>query len=110
MNDSPQTLWTLLVLASLAVAALFVWARQRAGGWPRRRGGTMRLVEHLSLGPRERLVIVEVAGEHLLLGVTAQSVSRLHRLDAAAIANPPAAAPAATSFAEMLRGARDDER
>ena len=33
----------------------------------------------LPLGPRERLVLVDAAGSHILLGVTAQQITALHQ-------------------------------
>jgi flagellar protein FliO/FliZ len=108
MTSSPQTLWSLLALASLAVAAAFVWLRQRPDAWPRRRPGSMRIVESLPLGPRERLVMVDVGGERLLLGVTAQSVSRVHATSADDAAGPVSAS-AATGFGEILARERAGE-
>lgn len=40
-------------------------------------GRTLRFTRTLPLGPRERLVLVEVDGEELLLGVTAHSIVEL---------------------------------
>ncbi|MCG7530083.1 flagellar biosynthetic protein FliO [Psychrobium sp. MM17-31] len=41
----------------------------------------LRSIAHLSIGPKERVVVVEVNGEQLLLGVTSQSVNLLHKLE-----------------------------
>ncbi|MEZ5649176.1 MAG: flagellar biosynthetic protein FliO [Burkholderiaceae bacterium] len=104
---SPQTLWSLLVLGSLFVAALVIWARNRLDILPRKKSASMRVVESLPLGPRERAVLIEIQGRRLLLGVTAQSVCRLQELDQAERASPEdpsAAAPegSQTSFADAL--------
>lgn len=41
----------------------------------------LRTVANLSVGQKERVVVVEVNGEQLLLGVTAHSVNLIHKLD-----------------------------
>ncbi|WP_413110701.1 flagellar biosynthetic protein FliO [Thaumasiovibrio sp. DFM-14] len=42
---------------------------------------SMRVVKQMPLGQKERLVVVEVAGEQLLLGVTSQSVNLVKVLE-----------------------------
>ena len=75
-----------LVLSLLVVLGVFValaWLARRflptAGG-----RGAMRVVASLSLGARERIVVVELAGERLVLGVGGGQVHLLARLPAAA--------------------------
>lgn len=46
-------------------------------------GLTMRFIRALPLGPRERLVLVEVGGEQLLVGVTGGFITLIARWDAA---------------------------
>lgn len=41
----------------------------------------LKSIAHLSIGPKERVVVVEVNGEQLLLGVTSQNVNLLHKLE-----------------------------
>jgi flagellar protein FliO/FliZ len=73
-----------LMLGLLAViAAVLLLARwlprlqgMRAGG-----GGSLRVVDALPLGQKERLLLVQVGEQQLLLGVTAGTISTLHRLD-----------------------------
>lgn len=40
----------------------------------------MKVINHLSLGPKKNLTIIEVAGEHILLGVTDHQVSLIKSL------------------------------
>lgn len=40
-------------------------------------GRELRFIRALPIGPRERLVLVEVDGEEMLLGVTAHAISQL---------------------------------
>ncbi len=67
-----------LVLLAAAVVAL-AWGLRR-WSFPRRAGGRINVLEQLPLGVGVRLVIVEIDGRRLLLGVTPQRVSVLCEL------------------------------
>ena len=58
----------------------FVWIMKRMSGLTPRGGENMKVSGGLSLGQRERLVIVEVDNQRLLLGVTAQSIQLIREL------------------------------
>lgn len=67
-------------------------------------GQLLRVVSSTALGARERVVVVEVEGTWLVLGVTAGQVSKLHEL--AAPPRPPQAPEQDLSgFAGRLRQA-----
>lgn len=71
------------VLALLAVLALIValgWLLKRLPGTGFRPAEGLRMVASLNVGAKERVVVVEVNGEQLLLGVTSTGISHLHRL------------------------------
>ncbi|MBH1592740.1 flagellar biosynthetic protein FliO [Stenotrophomonas maltophilia] len=71
------------VLALLAVLALVVglgWLLKRLPGSGFRPAAGMKLVARLSVGAKDRVVVVEVNGQQLLLGVTAGSINALHTL------------------------------
>ncbi|WP_392732941.1 flagellar biosynthetic protein FliO [Stenotrophomonas rhizophila] len=71
------------VLALLAVLALIIglgWLLKRMPGSGFRPAEGMRVVASLNVGAKERVVVVEVNGEQLLLGVTAGGINTLHRL------------------------------
>ncbi|MDA6077338.1 flagellar biosynthetic protein FliO [Edwardsiella anguillarum] len=57
-----------------------------------------------SLGQRERLVVVEVDNQCLVLGVTAQSITHLHTFDVPATTEHDAT-ERPTSFQHLLRQA-----
>lgn len=68
-------------------------------------GQSMKIVGGISLGTRERILLLKVADKHILLGVTAQSISALHTFD-----EPPQgsseeelAPVAGAGFARLLR-------
>nr|WP_086941103.1 flagellar biosynthetic protein FliO [Thaumasiovibrio occultus] len=59
-------------------------------------GSQMRVVKQLPLGAKERLVVVEVGNEQLLIGVTAQQVNLIKTLA------EPLPEEASPQFAEQL--------
>ena len=71
-------------------------------------GQVVKLVSSASVGQRERVVVVEVAGTWLVLGVTSNQITTLHSLPAQSVPGA-AAAPAMPArspvdlFAQKLR-------
>ncbi len=105
-----QVLLSLLIV--VAAILLLGWAARRFRSLPLGRGGSMRIVDELTLGAKERAVILEVDGERLVLGVGEGRVALLHRSPAPAQGAAPApeapvgaVVPAPQRFAEMLRQA-----
>ncbi|WP_425515867.1 flagellar biosynthetic protein FliO [Stenotrophomonas acidaminiphila] len=71
------------VMALLAVLALIVglgWLLKRMPGSGFRPAEGLKLVASLNVGAKERVVVVEVNGQQLLLGVTGGGISALHTL------------------------------
>ncbi|RRU66980.1 MULTISPECIES: flagellar biosynthetic protein FliO [Stenotrophomonas maltophilia group] len=71
------------VLALLAVLALVIglgWLLKRLPGSGFRPAEGMKVVASLSVGAKERVVVIEVNGQQLLLGVTAGGINTLHTL------------------------------
>lgn len=76
--DAGATLLMLLVVLAVIVglAALVRRLNMRLPG----ANGPLKILHSMSIGQRERLVIVEVGEQKLLLGVTTQSISVLQTL------------------------------
>jgi flagellar protein FliO/FliZ len=64
-----------LVLGLILAAA---WALRRFGRLGSATGGVLRVRAGLPLGGRERIVLIEAGGKHLLLGVAPGRVQILH--------------------------------
>jgi flagellar protein FliO/FliZ len=64
------------------VGLIFVLAylARRLPGITTRANGALRLLDALSLGTRERLVLIEVEGERLVLAISPGRIERLHVL------------------------------
>ncbi|HNQ05107.1 MAG TPA: flagellar biosynthetic protein FliO [Thiobacillaceae bacterium] len=90
----------------LAALAGFFWFLRRFSPGQTGAQGVVKVVGGVMLGPRERLVVVEVGGTWLLLGVGGGQVTRLHDMPRPA-SPPPGAigqtAAGASGFADRLR-------
>ncbi|MBI5331685.1 MAG: flagellar biosynthetic protein FliO [Betaproteobacteria bacterium] len=89
----------LIVLAALAV---FFWFLRRFSPGQSGAQGAVKVVGGVMLGPRERLVVVEVGETWLLLGVGGGQVNTLHTLPRPAGYTPSAHAPL-PGFADKLK-------
>jgi len=96
------------VFALLLVLALIVglgWLLKRMPGSGFRPAAGLKLVASLPLGAKERVVVVEVAGQQLLLGVTAGGINALHSLAEPLPTAPPPSLPdlkKLPDFAQLL--------
>jgi flagellar protein FliO/FliZ len=95
--------WEVALGLALVVAVILAaaWAMRRMVPGATGAGAALRVVGALPLGPRERLLLVEVGGRQLLLGVTAQQISTLHSFDEPVV--PPGGGPVGSEFAARLR-------
>lgn len=73
------------VLIGLAVVLLvfvaMTWFMRRLGGVGSQAGGSMKVLGAMSVGTRERVVLVKVGEEQILLGVAPGRVQALHKLE-----------------------------
>ncbi len=69
--------WSLGLLLVLAMFFACVWLLKKMGGLPVAAKENMRVLKALSLGMREKLVLVQVGDKQLLLGVTPGRIDKL---------------------------------
>jgi len=97
---------TALALGMVAACILLGgWLISRLGARP---GGTREVVKVIGgtrLGQKEKVMVVEVRGRWLVLGVTAQQVTCLSELEAPTADAAAADEPAARGFAQRLADA-----
>jgi flagellar protein FliO/FliZ len=97
------------VLALLGVLALIVglgWVLKRMPGSGFKPADGLRVVASLNVGAKERVVVVDINGEQLLLGVTAGGINTLHRLPEPLPTPEPARLPDfknLPNFAQLLQ-------
>jgi flagellar protein FliO/FliZ len=83
---TPDTLSTLvsLGLGLLAVIAIIygcAWLIRRMTGMTGMNNSVIKVVSVMALGTRERIAVVDVAGQQLLLGITPGTIRTLHVFD-----------------------------
>lgn len=68
---------------AFVLAAIFAisWLAKRYGRFPSLPTNKFKILASISVGQRERVLLFQVGEQQLLLGVTAQSVQVLHKLD-----------------------------
>jgi flagellar protein FliO/FliZ len=95
----------LRVVASLGVVIALIFA----AGWLLRRlpgnarsGHRLRFVESVSVGVKERIVLVQAGDIQLLLGVGAGNVRTLHIFNQPIVVSNAYAEPSATAFRSLI--------
>jgi flagellar protein FliO/FliZ len=73
--------WVLALLLVLAIFGAVVWLFRKNGGLALINNRPLAIVAGLSLGMREKLVLVKVGEKQLLLGVTAGRIDKLLELE-----------------------------
>jgi flagellar protein FliO/FliZ len=103
--------------AVLALIPIALWLLKRLQSSRLGAPQSIAVTGGLSLGPRERIVIVESEGRRFMIGVTSQSISLISELDRTAPASTPvdldpasaaanASAQAAAAGVPAMKGAR----
>lgn len=90
---------SMLIVVGAVVALGWLYSRLRFNGGGA--GNPINIVASRGLGPKERLLLVQIADQQLLIGLTASNVQTLHTFD-----KPVATEHAmsdASGFAERLR-------
>jgi flagellar protein FliO/FliZ len=103
-----QALFGLVVVLGLLYG--FFWLLRRYGPGQAAAQGVVKVVGGVMLGPRERIVVVEVQDTWLLVGVAAGQVNTLHtmpRPDGVETLAQPAPLPFADKLAELIKRPRD---
>ncbi|HEY8096038.1 MAG TPA: flagellar biosynthetic protein FliO [Methylobacter sp.] len=73
--------WSVGLLIVLSVFFLCVWAMRKLSGNTVNGAGKMRVVGGLSLGMREKVILLQVGKKQLILGVTPGRIDALHVLE-----------------------------
>jgi flagellar protein FliO/FliZ len=98
-----QAALALSLIVALLVGTAWL-ARKVSGGKGFGQGG-MKIVGGVALGPRERIVLIEVGEEWLVIGIVPGQIRTLHRLEKGST-KPPDGVPGAAEkpFSQWLQG------
>ncbi len=99
------SLWqlTLGMLVVLALIASIAWVLKRTGRFQMATGGSLRVLGGLSMGSRERVVLIQAGDTQLLLGVAPGRVQTLHVLDKPLQQNVPGSGGFAEQLSKVLK-------
>lgn len=92
------------LLVIIGIIFLVAWLVRRIGPVAGSAGQHLKVIATKAVGTRERVVIVEVEGAWLVLGVTGGGISKLHELPPVKTAAPPAS-PIGNTFARRFAAA-----
>lgn len=84
--QGPDTLVSMLSLGAglvVVIALIFgcAWLVRRMNGLTGMNNQAMRIVSVLSVGARERIVLIDVGGTQILVGITPSAIRTLHVFD-----------------------------
>lgn len=102
MNDLDMLQWLLSLLIVVVVIVLFAWLARKSRVF----GSThqqLKVVATMPLGQKERLMVVDVGGEQVLLGVTGQQINLLKTLDEPMVAASAEQHPFAEKLALLMK-------
>jgi flagellar protein FliO/FliZ len=98
----------LSIVVVIAAILLVGWIYSKSRALSPSAGDIINIVATRALGPKDRLLVVEVADQQLLLGMTTAGVRTLHVFDKRVVI-PEAAAPS-LNFAARLRASLQEMR
>jgi flagellar biosynthetic protein FliO len=107
MNSWPVVIGTLFAMVLVIVA--LGWFARRFNGLNIARNKDMAILSTLSVGTRERITLVKVKDQTLLLGVTNQQISCLHAFDSD-VGDDDSSEPIKSDFSMTLRGLLNKEK
>lgn len=93
----------------LVIIFFSAWMLRRFGRYPGVADGQLKVLGALSVGQRERILLLQVGDEQILVGVTSSRISKLHNLENPIVA-PKNVEIVTGSFAEKLSVALQKQR
>lgn len=94
--------WLLSLLVVLAVILMLAWIAKKARFFGSNHQ-QLQVVATLPLGPKERIMVIKVGNEQVLVGVTGQQINLLKELPQPLDNDQPELNPFATKLAQMMK-------
>jgi len=86
----------------LVIILILAWAAKRFGGMAFKGNAALKVLAGMSMGARERIVLVQVGEKQILLGVAPGRIQTLHVLDEPVVTDADNE-PVASIFADRLK-------
>lgn len=103
-----QAMLALVFIVGLLLGV--AWLARKLSGGKGFGQGSMRVLGGVALGPRERLVLVEVGDTWLVIGLVPGQIRTLHRLPKGSTEAPLPSPPAEANFAQWLKNISERRR
>jgi flagellar protein FliO/FliZ len=102
--SSSSQLASLLGGLALIVALIYglSWFAKRFSQGGFLQNSTIKMISTMPLGTRERLMLVDVGGKQILLGITATSISSLHVFDTPVVTESDTHVKTSSDFSQKL--------
>ncbi|MBU2875621.1 flagellar biosynthetic protein FliO [Marinobacter salexigens] len=105
-GNAPDTLGTLLslgvgLLAVIAIIYGCAWIIRRMNGMTGMNNNAIKVVSVMAIGARERIALIEVGGQQILLGITPSAIRTLQVFEEPVV---KAGSPNSGDFAKRLQG------
>lgn len=81
LSTANLTKWTIGLFVVLVLIAIVAWSFKRFSNFGVSQAGNMKILGGLSVGNREKVVLMKAGNSHLLLGITASQIQTLHVFD-----------------------------
>ena len=103
---APDTVGTIVSLGLGLVAVIAViygcaWIIRRMNGMTGMNNNAIKVVSVMAIGARERIALIEVGGQQILLGITPSAIRTLHVYDEPVV---EAGSAGSSDFARRLQG------
>jgi flagellar protein FliO/FliZ len=103
---APDTVGTIVSLGLGLVAVIAViygcaWIIRRMNGMTGMNNNAIKVVSVMAIGARERIALIEVGGQQILLGITPSAIRTLHVFDEPVV---DAGSAGSSDFARRLQG------
>jgi len=85
LSTANLTQWTIGLVFVLLMILVVAWAAKRFTGLAASHKGNLKVLSGVSLGSREKAVLIKAGNQHLLLGVAPGRVVTLHTFEAGEI-------------------------
>ncbi len=103
-----QVMVGLMVVLGLLIAV--AWSMKKMGAGKHAAAGALKIVGGVSVGNRERILVVEVADQWIVVGVTPTSISALSTMPKQEGVELSAVAPLAKNFSDWLKQTIDKRK
>lgn len=99
--DLATTLGSLVLVIGLILGLAWLLKRMKVPALGQQKG--MRIISQLTVGPKERIAVIQVGDEQFLIGITTQSIQTLAKLEKPLDDQELASGSFANQFSQLMK-------